>query len=59
MNGQQVRGRKKRLRRNKMKLDIEPTALHSTLFMVINVLMDGGLKAERDIKEKKAEVCIL
>ena len=34
-------------------LEIELTALHFTVCMVINVFTDGRLKAERDIKEEK------
>ena len=54
MNGQQVRGRKRGTEEKQMEtLEIELTALHFTLCMVINVFTDGRLKAERDIKEEK------
>lgn len=56
MNGQQVKREEEGTEEKQIEtLEIELTALHFTLCMVINVFMDGRFKAERDIKEEKKE----
>lgn len=52
MDGHRVRERRKRLRRNKLKLQIEFTAFHLSLLMVVSEFMDGRLKPDRCTTEK-------